>query len=108
LSQCREQVNSASKYPSAAWSFECPRIVLKPNRQYTPTPFFSPPSSLRQGYDRQAGPARRRVQGLHRKSKFLAAIRFVTWIDANAPFYGTHQGKKNIKWKDDPDFRPMP
>jgi len=35
-------------------------------------------------------------------------IRIVTWIDANAPFYGTHRGKKNIKWKDDPDFRPNP
>jgi len=35
-------------------------------------------------------------------------IRIVTWIDANAPFYGTHRGKKNLKWKDDPDFRPMP
>jgi hypothetical protein len=35
-------------------------------------------------------------------------IKIVTWIDANAPFYGTHAGKKNIKWKDDPDFRPMP
>ena len=35
-------------------------------------------------------------------------IKIVTWIDANAPFYGTHEGKKNIKWKDDPDFRPMP
>jgi hypothetical protein len=35
-------------------------------------------------------------------------IKIVTWIDANAPFYGTHDGKKNIKWKDEPDFRPMP
>ncbi|MBW8016899.1 MAG: hypothetical protein FVQ82_11990 [Planctomycetes bacterium] len=35
-------------------------------------------------------------------------IKIVTWIDANVPFYGTHNGKKNIKWKDDPDFRPMP
>jgi len=35
-------------------------------------------------------------------------IKIVTWIDANAPFYGTHDGKKNVKWKDDPDFRPMP
>ena len=25
-----------------------------------------------------------------------------------APFYGTHDGKKNIKRKDDPDFRPDP
>jgi len=35
-------------------------------------------------------------------------IRIVTWIDANAPFYGTHRGKKNLKWKDEPDFRPLP
>jgi len=35
-------------------------------------------------------------------------IKIVTWIDANAPFYGTHDGKKNIQWKDDPDFRPLP
>ncbi len=35
-------------------------------------------------------------------------IRIVTWIDANAPYYGTHQGKKNLRWKDDPNFRPLP
>jgi hypothetical protein len=35
-------------------------------------------------------------------------IRIVTWIDANAPYYGTHEGKKNLKWKDDPNFRPLP
>jgi len=35
-------------------------------------------------------------------------IRMVTWIDANAPYYGVYEGKKNIRWKDDPDFRPKP
>jgi len=35
-------------------------------------------------------------------------IRIVTWIDANAPYYGTHRGKKNLKWKGAPDFRPLP
>ena len=35
-------------------------------------------------------------------------IRIVTWIDANAPYYGTHDGKKNIKYKQDADFRPVP
>jgi hypothetical protein len=35
-------------------------------------------------------------------------IRLVTWIDANAPYYGTYGGKKNLKWKDAPDFRPLP
>ena len=35
-------------------------------------------------------------------------VRLVTWIDANAPYYGTYEGKKNLKWKHDPDFRPPP
>ena len=35
-------------------------------------------------------------------------IRLVTWIDTNANYYGTYEGKKNIKWKADPDFRPAP
>ena len=35
-------------------------------------------------------------------------IRIVTWIDANAPYYGTHRGKKNVKWKGDSEFRPLP
>ena len=35
-------------------------------------------------------------------------IRIITWIDANAPYYGTYQGKRDLKDKDDPDFRPLP
>jgi len=35
-------------------------------------------------------------------------IKIVTWIDANAPYYGTHEGKKDLNWKGDVDFRPLP
>lgn len=35
-------------------------------------------------------------------------IRIVTWVDANAPYFGTHRGKKNIQWNGEPDFRPLP
>ena len=35
-------------------------------------------------------------------------IKIVTWIDANAPYYGTHAGKKNLQWRNEPDFRPLP
>jgi hypothetical protein len=35
-------------------------------------------------------------------------IRLVTWIDANGPFYGTWEGKRNLRFKDEPDFRPAP
>ena len=40
----------------------------------SPAPPFSPPSGLRQGYDRQAGPATGPFNGLHPKSKFLAVL----------------------------------
>ena len=35
-------------------------------------------------------------------------VRLVTWIDANAPYYGTYEGKRNLKWRKQPDFRPEP
>jgi hypothetical protein len=35
-------------------------------------------------------------------------VRLVTWIDANAPYYGVYEGKKNVKWQGSPDFRPNP
>jgi len=35
-------------------------------------------------------------------------IRIVTWIDANTPYYGTYRGKRDLKDRDDPDFRLSP
>jgi hypothetical protein len=35
-------------------------------------------------------------------------IKIVTWIDANAPYYGTYRGKRELKDKDAPDFRLPP
>ena len=35
-------------------------------------------------------------------------VRLVTWIDANAPYYGIYEGKRNLKWKGAPGFRPTP
>ena len=35
-------------------------------------------------------------------------IKLVTWVDANAPFYGSYFGRRNIAAKGQPDFRPVP
>ena len=35
-------------------------------------------------------------------------IRIVTWIDANVPYYGTYRGKRDLRDKDDPEFRLAP
>jgi len=31
-------------------------------------------------------------------------VKITTWNDANIPFYGTYRGKKDPKYKDEPDF----
>ena len=35
-------------------------------------------------------------------------IRLVTWIDANAAYYGDYYGRRNIMYRGLPDFRPLP
>ena len=35
-------------------------------------------------------------------------IRIVTWVDADVPYFGTHDGKKTATWKNEPDYRPLP
>ena len=35
-------------------------------------------------------------------------VRLATWLDANAPYYGSYFGRRNLKYRDMPDFRPVP
>jgi mono/diheme cytochrome c family protein len=35
-------------------------------------------------------------------------VRLATWVDANAQYYGSYYGKKNIRYTSDKDFRPVP
>jgi len=35
-------------------------------------------------------------------------IRLTTWVDANAQYYGSYYGRKNLRYKDHPNFRPTP
>ena len=35
-------------------------------------------------------------------------VRLITWVDANGPYYGSYFGRRNLKYKDLPDFRPVP
>jgi len=52
------------------------------------------------------GPARRALRRqVVRARKF---IRLATWVDANAPYYGSYFGRRNIAHRDRPDFRPVP
>jgi hypothetical protein len=35
-------------------------------------------------------------------------IKLVTWVDANAPYYGSYFGRRNLAFRNRPDFRPVP
>jgi hypothetical protein len=35
-------------------------------------------------------------------------IKLVTWIDCGAPYYGSYYGRRNLKYRGQPDFRPIP
>ena len=35
-------------------------------------------------------------------------IKLVTWVDANAPYYGSYFGRRNIAYRNGADFRPTP
>ena len=35
-------------------------------------------------------------------------VRIITWADANCPYYGTYFGRRNILYRDRPDYRPVP
>lgn len=34
--------------------------------------------------------------------------RLTTWVDANGPYYGSYFGRRNLKYRGLPDFRPLP
>ena len=35
-------------------------------------------------------------------------VRLVTWVDSNAQYYGSYFGRRNLKYQDYADFRPVP
>ena len=35
-------------------------------------------------------------------------IKLVTWVDSNSQYYGSYYGRRNLKHKDHPNFRPVP
>lgn len=35
-------------------------------------------------------------------------VKITTWVDSNGQYYGTYYGKKNLKFRDEENFRPIP
>ena len=35
-------------------------------------------------------------------------LKITNWVDTNAQYYGSYWGRRNLRYKDHPDFRPVP
>jgi hypothetical protein len=35
-------------------------------------------------------------------------IKIVTWVDSNAQYYGSYYGRRRVRYKDHPNYRPVP
>jgi hypothetical protein len=35
-------------------------------------------------------------------------IKLVTWVDSNGQYYGSYYGRRNLRYKNHPNFRPVP
>jgi hypothetical protein len=35
-------------------------------------------------------------------------IRLQTWVEGNGQYYGSYYGRRNLQYKDHPNFRPVP
>ncbi|MCX6901094.1 MAG: hypothetical protein NT105_20665 [Verrucomicrobia bacterium] len=53
-----------------------------------------------------------KLAGLHKevveKLKPEEFLRIANWVDTNCQFYGSYWGHRNLRYKDEPDFRPVP
>ena len=51
-----------------------------------------------------------RLAKKHKKVKMSQAemVRLTTWVDSNAQYYGSYWGRRNKRYKDHPNYRPVP
>ena len=69
---------------------------------------YSPPKTVGSHASRFIARVRKGCTGNDRKLPLADFVKLATWVDANAQYYGTYYGRKNIKYKGHPNFRPVP
>ncbi|MHC4754933.1 MAG: HzsA-related protein [Planctomycetota bacterium] len=68
----------------------------------------TPPYTWGSHVSRLVDQVRKGCPGNNTKLSREEFIKLVTWVDSNAQYYGSYYGRKNIKYKDHPNFRPIP
>jgi hypothetical protein len=77
------------------------------NSDWDGTP-YSPPKSIGSYKSRLIKALREGKQHKELNLPQSAFVRLVTWVDASGVYYGSYWGRRHIKYKDHPFFRPVP
>jgi len=69
---------------------------------------YAPPRTVGSHASRLISQIRRGCPGNERPLPLEDSVKISTWVDANAVYYGSYWGRRDIRYKDHPNFRPVP
>jgi len=52
----------------------------------------------------------KKLEQVHKNVRLSAEemLRLTTWLEANGQYYGSYWGRRDLQYKDHPNFRPTP
>ncbi len=69
---------------------------------------YAPPRSVGSYASRFILKVREGCTGNDRELPLEDFVKLATWVDANAVYYGSYWGRRDLQYKDHPNFRPVP
>jgi len=69
---------------------------------------YAPPRSVGSHASPLIAQVRKGCPGNDRELPLADFVKLATWVDANAVYYGAYWGRKNLRFRDHPNFRPVP
>jgi hypothetical protein len=69
---------------------------------------YAPPRSVGSHASKLVAQIRKGCPGNDRELPKKDFIRIVTWVDANAQYYGTYYGRRHLRFRGHPEFRHPP
>ena len=83
-------------------------VVIGENHPKTGNGFPVPPRTLGSHASRLIDRIRRGCPGSGDPLSQAEFVRIATWADSNAQYYGSYYGRRNLRYRGLPDFRPVP
>lgn len=69
---------------------------------------YSPPLTIGSHASRLVQQIQRGCPGEEQSLPLEDQLKITTWVDANAVYYGSYWGRRDIRYRDHPNFRPVP